>query len=210
MDALKGGWDMVQAKDLLDKNFNYEMDLGGPIPGQVLDRGIANGSSRVVTTHLRNDPGGQSLATWNFKYLIYRPGAITRTQHTQPVLTGPMSGCLLATYTKNGQPMAAHIGTATSPIDPLTVQVKQAWTTYMGAGGVANVKVGNPFELFTDDDFAPHRTFSGIPMVFGYLTQGFCYALMIRVLRQGGVLSNRIEKVRGMNMRPWANHPDAW
>lgn len=199
---------MVQPNEMSGKVFNYHMDMGGPPPG-ALDRGIAHHSTRAVTTHLRDSHDGPAVQTWNFKYLIYRPGAITRASLTQPVLTGPMSGCLLATYTKNGQYYAAHIGTDTSPTHANTVAVKAAWTAYAGAAGVANVKVGNPFSLFSVQDIMSEASILGVPRVFGYMTPHYCYALLINN-RAGAVHTNEIKKVRGMPMRDWNTHPDAW
>ena len=73
----------------------------------------------------------RTTRVWTFRWLEYVPGATTtcKLQAPGPVMTGPMSGCMLATYTDGG-PRVAHVGTG-DPGSKLTNDAKAAWTNYL-------------------------------------------------------------------------------
>lgn len=203
---------MAHPRDFKGKYFNYRLDPGATVqPGTVLDRGIKNGATKVVTTHLRANAAAPTGQVWNFRFLQYWAGAITRTKINQPVLTGPMSGCILCRYTKNGQAYLAHIGTAHTPTDPATIAVKTAWTTYMNAGGVSHIEGRKPTQVIPDLDVIPHVTGGNVPQVWGYFTTTDAWALLIgQTIGVGGARCNQIFTVRPMALLPWASIPDHW
>src|SRR5262249_33646186 len=113
---------MINPPDLKGKYFGYTLTAGGAINSRAnLDRGIKHNEARVVTTHIKAQPGQHVGQSWVFTYLKYWAGAITRTTLNMPVLTGPMSGCILCRYNNNGQTFVAHIGTDDSPTHPNTI-----------------------------------------------------------------------------------------
>jgi hypothetical protein len=63
-----------------------------------------------------------------FKWLPWHPGMISTTTLDFDLLTGPMSGCLIAVYTENGSRVVGHVGTS----DDLARSdaVKGAWRDF--------------------------------------------------------------------------------
>ena len=203
---------MPEPKDFKGKHFNYKLDLGGTMP-EGYDGGIKHDSDRTITTHLRNSAGDAHGTPWTFKFLKYWAGAITRTQLNGPLLTGPMSGCILCRYTKGGHTMLAHIGTANAKDSEATVNVKGAWTKYM-ADGVTNLVGRKPTSVINEHDvFA--NVLKGPPVVvpktWGYFTLTDAWALLIRTIHiGGGQTSNEIVMARPMALLPWDQIPDSW
>jgi hypothetical protein len=71
----------------------------------------------------------------NFKWLPWYKGDISETDLNTDVLTGPMSGCILASYTNGGVRKVGHIGTVDvvpGPYDAAAVNaaVKGLWNGY--------------------------------------------------------------------------------
>lgn len=205
--------DVTHPRDFKGKYFNYRLDPGATVqPGTVLDRGIRRNSTTSVTTHLRDSAVAPHGAVWKFKFLKYWAGAITRTRLDQPVLTGPMSGCILCRYVKNGQNFVAHIGTAHTPTDPATIAVKTAWTAYMNAGGVLNVVGRKPTQVIPDLDVIAHFAGGNVPQVWGYFTTTDAWALLIGETNggPGGARCNQILTARPMALLPWVAIPGHW
>lgn len=77
---------------------------------------------------------GAGPAHRTFTWLPYTPGLITVVALVgADVLTGPMSGCWLATYRKpNGVPHAAHVGTDVASV-ARTAAVNTAWNLHATA-----------------------------------------------------------------------------
>ena len=196
-------------------HFNHNLDPGGNLPATPAE-GIQHRANSRVTTHLRTSPGGPVAHTWSFTFLKYWSGAITRCHLTNPVLTGPMTGCILCTYVKGGHNMIAHIGTADSPQDPRTVSVKAAWTTYKAAG-VTQLKGRKPTQVITQHDVIasltnqPITINSPIPQIWGYfINANDAWALLIRKTVTGGQVSHQILTARPMQLLPWAQIPGSW
>lgn len=84
----------------------------------------------------------------NFKWLPYSPGNITHTKLDQDVLTGPMSGCPLAIYTRSGEVQVAHIGT-TENLDA-TKQVKALWQAQVDSATIGPEGGFDPFNKLFD------------------------------------------------------------
>lgn len=72
----------------------------------------------------------------NFKFLPWYQGDISETVLDRDVLTGPMSGCVLVHYLRNGHYVAGHIGTITvTDAVPATINtnVKALWNQFANA-----------------------------------------------------------------------------
>lgn len=207
---------MVNPPNLKGQYFGYTLTAGGSINSRVnLDRGIKHNEARVVSTHINAQPGQHGGQSWVFSYLKYWAGAITRTKLTMPVLTGPMSGCILCQYNNNGQTSVAHIGTDSSPQTPNTIAVKADWTSYIASKRNPNVMGRRPSDVITQDDvFAEAMKGGGIPSkyeVWGYFTPSDAWALLIHRSDQfGGVTSSKIVLVRPMLLLPWNSIPGHW
>lgn len=209
---------MHNTAELKEKYFNYVLTAGGAIRDRTnLDRGIKRHETRDVSTHVSAQPGGRGPGDqmWRFKYLKYWAGAITRTQLSKPVLTGPMSGCILCRYNNNGKNYIAHVGTDTSADTPNTISVKQDWTAYLTSKKNPQAVGRKPTQVITQDDvFAEIRKGGGSPNryeVWGYFTLTDAWALLIR---RGeifnGIACNKIVLVRPMQLLPWSAIPGAW
>ena len=87
----------------------------------------------------------------NFKWLPWYEGDISTTDFTCDVLTGPMSGCILVSYTSaTGAPMVGHVGTVSvSETIPASVNtnVKNLWNQFAQNLPLANqVRGFNPVD----------------------------------------------------------------
>ena len=72
----------------------------------------------------------------NFKFLPWYQGDIAETALNCDVLTGPMSGCALVSYRRNGVPTVGHVGTVTvTDAVPATINtnVKALWNAFANA-----------------------------------------------------------------------------
>jgi len=67
----------------------------------------------------------------NFQFLHYVPGMVTEVPFNGiDVLTGPMSGCHIAVYKRNGVLCVGHIGTYMEPTSVKSLAAKQAWNDF--------------------------------------------------------------------------------
>lgn len=209
---------MIRPPELQGKYFHFQLTRGRTLPHgsdrSGLDRGIQRGMTRRITTHLRDHPASPPGKVWQFKYLEYCAGAITRTRLDAPVLTGPMSGCILCRYQNNGQAFIAHIGTANDPDDPNTVAVKADWTRYIASKRGANVVGRKPTQVITDmhvlDQVGKSGGTGGTDSweVWGYFTPGDAWALLVHRFRT--TTASRVVLVEPMPLLPWASIPGKW
>jgi hypothetical protein len=144
----------------------------------------------------RGDPTSDNVipmtrkGEWPFTFLKYVPGAVTIAPLSGPILTGPMSGCLLCKYTHGGQQSVAHIGTAETPQDLRTIAVKDTWKAFVNSATGANafsVTGFNPFKCFDRDEIAAQMFdkesgFGRVPVVLGYFDNGSAYAMLLAPL----------------------------
>ncbi len=204
--------------DMKGKYFNMTLTAGGALHAGArsgLDRGIMHHATRRITTHIRDQPTAPGR-NWSFKYLKYWAGAITRTKLDAPVLTGPMSGCILCRYRNgSGGDYIAHIGTDTDASHPNTIDVKNDWTSYIRSKTNPNVMGRKPSHVITDlDVIAEVQKGGGVPSKYetwGYFTMNDAWALLIqRSDGFGGQVSSRIVLVRPMQLLPWASIPGSW
>jgi hypothetical protein len=131
---------------------------------------------------------------WTFTFLKYVPGAVTIAPLPGPVMTGPMSGCLLCKYTHNGRQHLAHIGTGDTPQSPETIAVKTAWRAFIGSlpglnsatGANAFSVVGiDPASYFSAKEIEAQMLggkFGKVPQIVGYFNGGSAYAMLLAPL----------------------------
>lgn len=143
---------------------------------------------------------------WNFTFLKYCPGAVTTARLAGPVITGPMSGCYLCTYTQGG-PKVAHIGTTETGDNDA---VKTAWLAFVARPNVSMVKGGSPADYF---DFAEILKVklpnTPPPQIFGYFAGGSAYAILMVSLPMNlnppGLNLLQVASVKTMTMQPWSS-----
>lgn len=112
-----------------------------------------------------------------YQWLTYVSGRTT----TMPIgggdiLTGPMSGCMLATWTDGGQKFA-HVGTIDNNV-PASQLVKRTFAAHAGAAG--DLCAFSPSSVWTPNEVA--GAMGARPMAFqiyGLLTGGAHYAVLV-------------------------------
>jgi hypothetical protein len=200
----------------IGKYFRCTLDPGGTVQDRkTLDRGVKRGSGAhwSINTTLSDALGGGVGQPWNFTFLKYWAGAITRcTIGTGGVLTGPMSGCILCRFTNTGGVSVAHIGTDMTPTHPNTIAVKADWTRYIRSKPAGNFVGRKPTEVIKDlDVFAEASTGKLQPptgyQVWGYFRTADAWALLIH---RGANGVNQIIRARPMALLPWATIPGGW
>jgi hypothetical protein len=93
----------------------------------------AAAAQRVSSVAQGTNPAASKLHR-NFKFLPWYQGDISETVLDQDVLTGPMSGCIIVRYRRNGSLCVGHIGTVTVTDDipeSVNTNVKRRWTDFM-------------------------------------------------------------------------------
>lgn len=105
--------------------------------------------------------GTNAKAHRNYQWLGWYSTGISEVPFNGvDVLTGPMSGCWLVTYRRNGRIHASHIGTDTNRV-PETQTLKQRWNqwaminTHLVVGGF------NPARYWTQHGAPPQKAASG-------------------------------------------------
>jgi hypothetical protein len=87
----------------------------------------------------------------NFVWLEWVPGIVNEVQpQGTDVLTGPMTGCWITAYVRNGVHYVGHVGTDTLPTTQNSIDATNAWNTY-----ARNVPMG------TYSGFNPKRNWIG-------------------------------------------------
>jgi hypothetical protein len=118
----------------------------------------------------------------NFQWLAWIPGAISAVQPTSgDVLTGPMSGCWVVVFRRNGIEYVGHIGTAMTSNDPQSIAVKKAWYTFARGAGPGDVIAGfNPARVWPSEASLPaKKPGDGRAVTFGLVTaSGELYAVL--------------------------------
>jgi hypothetical protein len=97
----------------------------------------------------------------NFIWLPYIPGYVSEVvQANLPVITGPLSGCPVIRYRRNGTTYVGHVGTEDNPNSPATINAKTYWNNFvagvppgnragcnvardLGVGGIAPMQAGD-------------------------------------------------------------------
>jgi hypothetical protein len=110
----------------------------------------------------------------NFQWLAWIPGAISAVQPSgKDVLTGPMSGCWVVVFRRNGIEYVGHIGTGMTSNDPQSIAVKKAWYTFARGAGPGDVIAGfNPARVWPSEASLPaKKPGDGRAVTFGLVTE---------------------------------------
>jgi hypothetical protein len=161
-------------------------------------------SSGVFTKTSLVQAGPGPKAHRNFKWLPWVPGAISEVALTggADVLTGPMSGCWLATYRKpNGVPHAVHLGTDVGK-DVENAAVNGAWNAFALANPVDIIGGFNPIRHWVgafparrgDDDNVP-------PTIFGLFTTAGEFHIIV-AFKQAAPAPGTLLRIAGIQQIP--------
>jgi hypothetical protein len=75
--------------------------------------------------------GAVAKAHRNFIWLEWLPGFVSEVQpQGMDVLTGPMTGCWITAYIRNGIHYIGHVGTENLPTSANSIAAKNAWNTF--------------------------------------------------------------------------------
>jgi hypothetical protein len=168
---------MLQQKLIVGRYFDFTVpdsprptgDPGSfqPVDGQQCylqeSTGVFTKTSAVV-----DGPGEKEHR--NFIWLPWVPGRITEVPLGKAdVLTGPMSGCWLVTYSNSsGKQCVGHIGTKDNAQDPDTIAVKETWNSFAKANP-GSVKGGfNPVRGLSPSSSIPAAKIRGAESIFIY------------------------------------------
>lgn len=155
------------------------------IPAQPNGAAVNNGIQRLATVRMHinesTKPGlfGPKTSTTglghiqknhrNFGWLEWRPGFVSEVAtHGDDVLTGPMSGCWITRYTRNGVTCVGHVGTEHTHASVNSVAARTAWNNFR-AGAVGAVTGFNPFNDWNGAYPLPQPG-EGAAKVFGLVT----------------------------------------
>jgi len=215
---------MPYPEGLVGKYLDYEID-----PGRTTAAGLQRDSNRFLRNQTvaetvgvySGQPAANNVITmvqdgpaWTFTYLRYVSGGVTIVRLPGPILTGPMSGCLLCKYMHNGQESVAHIGTGSTPQSQETIDAKNDWKAFIATlptGNALSVVGFDPLDYFTDDEIAAQQLggkLGRVPQVMGYFGSGSAYAMLLAPLPANqNTLDRNMLKVAGVvrveTLRPW-------
>lgn len=86
------------------------------------------------------------------------------------MLTGEMSGCWIVLYKRDGIEYVGHIGTFSTPTDPLTLVVRNAWMVFATTVPPGDVIAGfNPLRDWRGD-MPAQLTGEGPAAIYGLVT----------------------------------------
>ena len=89
--------------------------------------------------------GAVRKAHRNFIWLAWLPGFVSEVQPQGiDVLTGPMSGCWVTTYSRGGVRYVGHVGTEDSADSAKSVDAKNAWNTFAASVPMGSCSGFNP------------------------------------------------------------------
>lgn len=77
--------------------------------------------------------GNSGDAHRNFLWLPYIPGFVSEIEQTGnlPVMTGPLSGCPVTRYLRQGKVYVGHVGTSNNATDQQTIDAKRYWNAFV-------------------------------------------------------------------------------
>jgi hypothetical protein len=135
-----------------------------------------------------------------YSWLVYAHGHTTRLSATSDVLTGPMSGCLIASWTDQGSRYVGHVGTVEAN-EKLNQQVKEVFARTMPQ----NTTGFNPANAW---DFTEIKQKMGkfkkmpSPKILALVTSANEFYSVLLFMLQGGTTqwcSGGIKKIQPMN-----------
>ncbi len=82
----------------------------------------------------------------NFLWQEWVPGVVSEVEmNGMDVLTGPMSGCWIMSYLRNGNTYVGHVGTDMDSTTANSIAAKAAWNAYALAAAPGSFTGFNPF-----------------------------------------------------------------
>lgn len=121
--------------------------------------------SKTSTTGM----GHIAKAHRNYQWLEWVKGMVSEVpQNGVDVLTGPMTGCFITRYTRNGVTCVGHVGTSNNSADQDSIDAKAAWNGLVAVGGT-NATGFNPFRDWMGA-LPPPLAGEGAPKFFGLVT----------------------------------------
>jgi hypothetical protein len=91
-------------------------------------------------------PGQSPKIHRNFTWLEWLPGVVSEIRpNGVDVLTGPMTGCWVTSYIRNGVHYVGHVGTDMAPNTPNSLAAKAAWNNYVAGVPISAYSGFNPF-----------------------------------------------------------------
>jgi hypothetical protein len=179
----------IESKLVVGRFIKFDIPTNAPTPippniflDQTLSRMTIEESSGVFQKESNIVAGTGPKVHRNFQWLAWIPGVISAVQLSGGhVLTGPMSGCWVVVYRRNGIESVGHIGTGNTSIDPRTIAVKKAWKTFADGAGPNNLIAGfNPArEWPTAASLPAQKPGDGRAVTFGLVTaSGELYAVL--------------------------------
>jgi hypothetical protein len=104
----------------------------------------------------------------NYQWLEWLPGLVSEvSQFNVDVMTGPMSGCWITRYVRNGLQCVGHVGTFSEPLHPDSIAAKASWNAFAAAGGA--ITGFNPLNGWVGP-FPPAKQGDGPPKIFAVVT----------------------------------------
>ena len=126
------------------QGIRFKWACPGADPGKTRDGSIIDNPPRALSPLVYDgvdgelDSGGTNVTTLGFSmrmnipynWLVYAHGHTTRLSTAGDILTGPMSGCLITTWTDKGGRFVGHVGTIESD-ESVNKKVKTQFAAHM-------------------------------------------------------------------------------
>ena len=156
---------------------------------------------------------GMSTSVWGFDFLKYVPGRVTSALLTRGVMTGPMSGCYLFTFSVGGVDMMAHVGTADDPGSAESAAAKNAWRRFVARGVASGIMGAAPDESFSSGEIADAMLGElgrvREPPIVGYFYRGEAFAMILtpvpKAMAEGWTVPlMKVSAIKKMTLQPWS------
>lgn len=120
--------------------FKQKMEIGFQRAGQHVQSQMDRQRTSNVGT------GHSPKVHRNFAWLEWLPGVVSEVRpNGVDILTGPMSGCWITTYLRNGVRYVGHVGTDMTPTTPNSIAARTAWNNYACDAQIGAFSGFNPF-----------------------------------------------------------------
>ncbi|NQZ30558.1 MAG: hypothetical protein HRU06_04745 [Oceanospirillaceae bacterium] len=118
-------------------------------------------TSTVTTGHIAKN-------NRNYQWLEWLPGLVSEvSQFNVDVMTGPMTGCWITRYVRNGLQCVGHVGTYMEANHEHSIAARASWNAFAAAGGV--ITGFNPQNGWVGP-FPPAKTGDGAFKIFAVVT----------------------------------------
>jgi hypothetical protein len=150
-------------------------------------------------------PGTVAKAHRNFVWQEWVPGKVSETQPgTTDVLTGPMSGCWITLYTRNGARSVGHIGTEDDPNTQNSRDAKNSWNAFAAGVAPGTIKGFNPRRDWVGA-FPPAQPGEAGMKIFAVVTGADTFHTVVTYPQLAKVTRIRIAAIQKMNSTLPAN-----